>query len=87
MFKTLGRLLVRKGKTAGLFIPFGGGLKSGIYELRSSPLDPDGISLVWVGEPVLKDAAYQGLSVEGLVGCPEAGMTKTEWAQVCERRT
>lgn len=76
-FPVLGRLLVRKGKTAGLFIPFDvpGQLPSGIYEIREVLGE---LIVARIGDPAMPDARYQGSSVEDLLGSGVAGMTAAE---------
>lgn len=75
--RTLGRLLVRKGKTAGIFIPFPGRpLKNGIYEIREVMGE---ITLAFVGTPAMHDARYQGITLNELLAeAGTAGMTQKE---------
>ena len=82
MFKTLGRLLVRKNKTCGLFIPFEkNGLKSGIYELREIM---DEVTLVYIGKPAMGEKRYEGIGVQDLVKNHNASMTKKEIKQIVD---
>lgn len=83
LYRSLGRLLVRRGKVAGLFIPFGAtGLASGLYEIREVIGE---LTVVRVGNPAMPDPMYQGVDVLSLVQNPEAAMTAAEYAEVCKQ--
>ncbi len=78
-FTRLGRILVRKGKTAGLFMPFSqpGQLKNGIWEVREVLGE---LTLKYIGVPALPDVQYQGLDPQGLL-CKShlIGVTEEEY--------
>ncbi len=74
-YKIIGRLVARKGKTAGLFLPIEG-LDQGIYEIREIMGE---MSIVRIGMPDLKLARFNGLSLEGLMATrPSCCMTQEE---------
>lgn len=74
--KILGRILARKGKTVGVFIPFQtDALENGIWELREILGE---IQIVRIGKPALPDARYQALQPNDMVNSPFATMTKKE---------
>lgn len=74
--KPLGRLLVRKGKTAGLFIPYPDGLKPGLYHIEEAMGE---VSLKYVGEPYTDEARLNGLDLNGLMSDrPSSIMTEEE---------
>ncbi len=76
---TLARLLVRKGKAAGLYLPLAQGLPTGIWEIR----DIMGVlTLVRVGSPAMGDQRFQSLEVAELVGDPFACRTQKEITSV-----
>lgn len=80
--RQLGRLIVRKGKTVGLYFPFvPGGLQNGIWEIREVLGE---LTLVYLGEPAMPDARYQGRDVRDLVHDPSCAMTPKEWDEVCK---
>jgi hypothetical protein len=75
-----GRLLVRKGRVAGLFVPLRDiTLKNGIWEIREILGE---LTLVYIGEPAMQDDRYQSLSVQDLLGEASAVMTKEEWKEL-----
>lgn len=71
-----GRLLVREGKTAGLFIPFDAGvLCPGIWEVQEVL---DTFQLVFIGPPLMSEAMGNGREIGDLIKEPSALMTRAE---------
>ncbi len=80
MMQTVGRLLVRKDKIAGIFIPIGGNLQAGLYDVQEVMGE---IQIRYVGNPVLAEGALNGLDLNGLMDRrPEPFMTSSEYALV-----
>ena len=63
--KKVGRIVVRKGKTPGLFIPFPAGLEPGVWEVREVLGE---LTLVRIGTPAMRDARLQALGLDELYG-------------------
>lgn len=80
--KIYGRLLVRKNKNAGLYIPFNPDfLEEGIYEIRQNPWLED-LTIKYIGKPHMNITKYNALTIESLIQNPSSGMTKEEYSQV-----
>jgi hypothetical protein len=78
--KYYGRLLVRKGRMAGIYMPLRDlSLKDGLWEVREIN---DKIELVYIGKPAMPAKLYQELSLHELLGQPSSIMTKKEWKEL-----
>lgn len=77
-FPVVARIVVRKGKTAGLFVPFGPAptaMQEGVWEVRDVLGE---LTLKFVGKPYMDSARLNGLSLNELVGISSAAMTEAE---------
>ena len=85
MIHTLGRVLVREGKTVGLFIPMSSNdkvsLGPGLYEVREIM---GSLNLIRIGEPAMENVKLQAKRVDHLVQDPYATMTADEIRECCE---
>jgi len=82
MMKHLGRLVVRKGKTVGLFLPFAKDIPPGIYELNEIMGE---MTVRYHGKQAMPDARYNGLTPDGLLAeIATAAMTEEEYAGCCK---
>lgn len=82
LYSRLGRLLVRKGKTCGLFIPLvKDPVEPGIYELRNIL---GALTLVRIGTQAMSEAQVNARGVGDLVGDPSALMTEEELAGITQ---
>lgn len=71
-----GRILVRDGKTAGLFIPYDGKLQPGLYDVQESMGE---LRLRYAGEPHLDNARLNAVDLAGLMAeRPSTVMTTKE---------
>jgi len=61
--QTIGRMLVREGKIAGLFIPINEGLPPGVYNIMEIMGE---ISVRRVGDSAMDDARLNSLGLDGL---------------------
>ena len=78
MMQTVGRLLVREGKISGIFLPIGGNLQAGLYDVQEIMGE---IQIRYVGKPVLAEGTLNGLDLNGLMDFrPESFMTPYEYA-------
>jgi len=76
MMRPVGRILVRKGKIAGLFLPIDGSLEEGLYEV-SNVLGE--ITIKRIGNSAMHEARLNGIDVgEVFAERHESCITETE---------
>jgi hypothetical protein len=75
MLNILGRLLVRKDRIAGLFLPMPNGLAPGIYEIRELMGE---YHLKLIGQSCMQEPRLNGLELNGLMSEPHCIMTTEE---------
>lgn len=75
--KTIGRLLVRSKKIAGIFLPMGeGGLEPGLYDVQEVLGE---IQLKYLGKAALKQDTLDGVDTTGVMNNrPYSVMTEDE---------
>lgn len=80
----IGRLLIRKDKIAGLYIPFDTNFEAGLYDVREIMGE---IQIVFKGIPAMNPGRLNGLSCDQLIQYPESLMTEEEVITCQVKRT